>query len=447
MHLCCALLPTAQAPWPLSAPRCWACTALRCCATTSWARRRCSTCCCAPTWQTICTTRCASRYAESQDMQSGLSTCWSAQPAATPPCAVGCCFAVPCLAGTHRAPQPPKPIPPPALVQAERLRAKAQRPEASRSMQQQCRYLYYLGRIRAVQVLASGRQCCGPLVCCSRSYAKKVASQGHQEQSSVLCIATHCELSQPAHPTINPRSWSIRRPRTACSRRHARWAAAERPGKGLANMWQQLDRQQGQFRCPQGQCSCSIDHHMPACPSRAGSHIGGWLPRGGAEVAGAGAPMTRTPSCFGCCLPAATQTLARIACATCMPRTLPHSSDSPPFLALPQVRLLLGEVPDRTEFTAPDWAQQLVPYFDITQASGVAVPCALLGAAWSLGLCACKSLGCCNPSNPAGSQLVSPPSAPQAVRSGDLSAFARVAAEHDAQVRLGLLAGSLPCLT
>lgn len=34
-----------------------------------------------------------------------------------------------------------------------------------------------------------------------------------------------------------------------------------------------------------------------------------------------------------------------------------------------QVRLLLGEVPDRTEFTAPDWAQQLVPYFDVTQAS------------------------------------------------------------------------------
>ncbi|KAL4858438.1 putative 26S proteasome non-ATPase regulatory subunit 3 [Chlorella vulgaris] len=35
--------------------------------------------------------------------------------------------------------------------QAERLRAKAQRPDTSRSMQQACRYLYYLGRIRAVQ--------------------------------------------------------------------------------------------------------------------------------------------------------------------------------------------------------------------------------------------------------------------------------------------------------
>lgn len=41
-------------------------------------------------------------------------------------------------------------------LQAERLRAKAQRPEASRSMQQQCRYLYYLGRIRAVQVRGAG---------------------------------------------------------------------------------------------------------------------------------------------------------------------------------------------------------------------------------------------------------------------------------------------------
>lgn len=37
------------------------------------------------------------------------------------------------------------------LPQAERLRAKAQRPDTSRSMQQACRYLYYLGRIRAVQ--------------------------------------------------------------------------------------------------------------------------------------------------------------------------------------------------------------------------------------------------------------------------------------------------------
>lgn len=44
--------------------------------------------------------------------------------------------------------------------QAERLRAKAQRPEASRSMQQACRYLYYLGRIRAVQLEYSEAKDC-----------------------------------------------------------------------------------------------------------------------------------------------------------------------------------------------------------------------------------------------------------------------------------------------
>lgn len=116
------------------------------------------------------------------------------------------------------------------------------------------------------------------------------------------------------------------------------------------------------------------------------------------------------------------------------------------------MRLLLGEVPDRTEFTAPDWAQQLVPYFDITQASGVAASCAVLAVAWSLGLGEALAVclyvaSCCNPSSPARSQLVASPSSPQAVRSGDLSAFARVAAEHDAQVRLVLLACSLPGLT
>ncbi|KAK9819846.1 hypothetical protein WJX72_003182 [[Myrmecia] bisecta] len=36
--------------------------------------------------------------------------------------------------------------------QAEKLRSKAQRPEVSRSPQQLCRYLYYLGRIRAIQL-------------------------------------------------------------------------------------------------------------------------------------------------------------------------------------------------------------------------------------------------------------------------------------------------------
>jgi hypothetical protein len=44
--------------------------------------------------------------------------------------------------------------------QAERLRAKAQRPEGARSMQQACRYLYYLGRIRAVQLEYSEAKDC-----------------------------------------------------------------------------------------------------------------------------------------------------------------------------------------------------------------------------------------------------------------------------------------------
>lgn len=36
--------------------------------------------------------------------------------------------------------------------QAEKFRAQAQRPEVPRSNQQYCRYLFYLGRIRAVQL-------------------------------------------------------------------------------------------------------------------------------------------------------------------------------------------------------------------------------------------------------------------------------------------------------
>lgn len=38
------------------------------------------------------------------------------------------------------------------LEQAEKFRAKAQRPEQSRSHTQYCRYLYYLGRIKAIQL-------------------------------------------------------------------------------------------------------------------------------------------------------------------------------------------------------------------------------------------------------------------------------------------------------
>ena len=38
------------------------------------------------------------------------------------------------------------------VAQAEKLRSKAQRPETSRSTPQLCRYLFYLGRIRAIQL-------------------------------------------------------------------------------------------------------------------------------------------------------------------------------------------------------------------------------------------------------------------------------------------------------
>lgn len=38
------------------------------------------------------------------------------------------------------------------FLQAEKFRAKAQRPEQSRSHTQYCRYLYYLGRIKAIQL-------------------------------------------------------------------------------------------------------------------------------------------------------------------------------------------------------------------------------------------------------------------------------------------------------
>lgn len=38
------------------------------------------------------------------------------------------------------------------IVQAEALRSKAQRPETVRQQQQLARYLYYLGRIQAVQL-------------------------------------------------------------------------------------------------------------------------------------------------------------------------------------------------------------------------------------------------------------------------------------------------------
>ena len=39
-----------------------------------------------------------------------------------------------------------------AILQAEALRSKAQRPETARQQQQLARYLYYLGRIQTIQL-------------------------------------------------------------------------------------------------------------------------------------------------------------------------------------------------------------------------------------------------------------------------------------------------------
>ena len=65
----------------------------------------------------------------------------------TAECILGCsCYA----AATKARATPPSCLPSP--VQAEKLRSKAQRPEVSRSTHQLCRYLYYLGRIRAIQL-------------------------------------------------------------------------------------------------------------------------------------------------------------------------------------------------------------------------------------------------------------------------------------------------------
>ena len=47
-----------------------------------------------------------------------------------------------------------------ASVQAEKLRSKTVLPEQWRSTQQYCRYLYYLGRIRSIQLdYTDAREC------------------------------------------------------------------------------------------------------------------------------------------------------------------------------------------------------------------------------------------------------------------------------------------------
>ena len=71
-------------------------------------------------------------------------------------CTDGVCPAGTCNQGVHGGMAAPHHAAPQrqgaAVAQAETLRSKAQRPEVSRSTQQLCRYLYYLGRIRAIQL-------------------------------------------------------------------------------------------------------------------------------------------------------------------------------------------------------------------------------------------------------------------------------------------------------
>ena len=70
----------------------------------------------------------------------------------------------------------------------------------------------------------------------------------------------------------------------------------------------------------------------------------------------------------------------------------------PALLAPPpmQVRLLLGEVPERSEFTAPEMAAALGPYFDVTQVQSRGRP--LPAERWA-GCVSCAAAerwaGCC----------------------------------------------------
>ncbi|KAL4447173.1 hypothetical protein ABPG77_007206 [Micractinium sp. CCAP 211/92] len=93
--------------------------------------------------------------------------------------------------------------------QAERLRAKAQRPEASRSMQQACRYLYYLGRIRAVQLEYSEAK-----DCCSRRRARRLSSRWASawRVQKWLVLLTSPDIATPLGPYFD-----VWRRRTAAS--------------------------------------------------------------------------------------------------------------------------------------------------------------------------------------------------------------------------------------
>jgi len=77
--------------------------------------------------------------------RTGRTTRQSARAALHGPCARVGRSACPSTGRRRTAPAPRR-------AQAEKLRSKAQRPETARSTQQQCRYLLYLGRIRAIQL-------------------------------------------------------------------------------------------------------------------------------------------------------------------------------------------------------------------------------------------------------------------------------------------------------
>ena len=90
--------------------------------------------------------------------------------------------------------------------QAEKLRAQSQRPEAARSNQQQCRYLFYLGKIRAVQLEYSEAKECllqatrKVRACLRRSNANQgckltAACMLRRVQHIPCCHTGHCPIA------------------------------------------------------------------------------------------------------------------------------------------------------------------------------------------------------------------------------------------------------------
>lgn len=80
--------------------------------------------------------------------------------------------------------------------QAEKLRAQAQRPEAPRSNQQYCRYLYFLGRIRAVQLEYSEAKEC------LQQAARKVCYRLVVVLAVALCLHTGYDTLRTS--TVSP---------------------------------------------------------------------------------------------------------------------------------------------------------------------------------------------------------------------------------------------------